>query len=376
MNYTLYAAMTVLAVFLFAISEGGMSLSSQKVYAQTAPTLSDQPSCEGLPSTFEGSTSWDSSSNTCTVDGTLTIPSDTQLSVSGVTLRIAESATLNNNGDPLYNENFGTIENLGTINNYGGITPNDGNFDNSGTLNNYGAIAYYGDTFTNSGVLNNYGSDSSAASGFGGIHLYSTGGEETPEAGNPLENSGTINNNGGIYLNDNSIANSGTLHNHDDGIIVNFRSIGNYGSIVNDGMIDNSFGAIFNFCGSSFSGPGTVEGNQPQDSCGNEPPSDTEAPQVTFNVEDRKGKQLSDGSTTNSKDIRIEFTATDNVGVTTVECSLDGPGTTTFDKQFSPCTSPIELNKLAKGTYTFTDVATDEAENQGTYTFKWIVKQP
>ena len=367
--------MTVLAVFLFAISEGSASLSSQKVYAQTAPTLSDQPSCEGSPSAFGGSASWDASSNTCTVDGTLTIPSNTQLSVSGITLRIAESATLNNNGDPLYNENFGTIENLGTINNHGGITPNSGNFDNSGTLNNYGAIAYYSDTFTNSGVINNYGSDSTAASGFGGIHLYSKGGEEVPEAGNPLENSGTINNNGGVYLNDNSIINLGTLHNHDDGTIVNFRSIGNYGSIVNDGMIDNSFGAIFNFCDSSFSGSGTVEGNQPQDSCDNEPPSDTEAPQVTFDVEDRKGRQLYDGSTTNSKDIRIEFTATDNVGVTSVECSLVGP-TNAFVKQYSPCTSPIELSKLVKGTYTFTVVAKDEAENEGIYTFKWIVKQP
>jgi hypothetical protein len=304
----------------------------------------------------------------------LTIPSDTQLSVSGITLRIAESATLNNNGDPLYNENFGNIENLGTINNHGGVTPNSGNFDNSGTLNNYGAIAYYSDTFTNSGVINNYGSDSTAASGFGGIHLYSTGGGEVQEAGNPLENSGTINNNGGIYLNDNSIINSGTLHNHDDGTIVNFRSIGNYGSIVNDGMIDNSFGAIFSFCDSSFSGSGTVEGNQPQDSCDNEPPSDTETPQVTFNVEDRKGRELSDGSTTNSKSVRIDFIATDNIGVTSVECSLDGPGTTIYDRQFSSCTSPIVLSKLAKGSYMFTVVATDESENEGTYTFNWIVK--
>jgi hypothetical protein len=305
----------------------------------------------------------------------LTIPSDTQLLVSGATLRIAESATLNNKGDPLYNQNFGIIENLGTINNYGGITPSSGNFDNIGTLNNYGAIAYYGDTFKNSGIINNYGSDSTAASGFGGLHLY-TGGGEVPESGDPLENSGTINNNGGIYLNDNSIINSGTLHNHDEGFIVNFGSIGNYGSIVNDGLIDNSAGAIFNFCDSSFSGSGTVEGNQAQDSCDNEPPGDTEAPLVTFNVEDRKGRELSDGSTTNSKDVRIEFTATDNVGVTSMECSLDGPGTTIYDRQFSSCTSPIVLSKLAKGSYMFTVVATDEAENEGTYTFNWIVKQP
>jgi hypothetical protein len=277
MNYKLYATLTILSSFTIPIFGGGLSMPIQKVYAQSAYPLSDQLSCEGLPSAFGGSTSWDPSSNTCIVDGTLTIPSDTQLSVIGVTLRIAESGTLNNYGDPLYNQNLGIIENLGTINNYGGISPSSGHFDNAGTLNNYAAIAYYGDTFTNTGVINNYGSDSTAASGFGGIHLYSLGGGADPEL-DDLENSGTVNNHGGIYLGDNNIRNSGTLHNYDDGIIVNFRIIENFDSIVNDGIIDNnSLGEILNYCDSSFSGSGTVEGNPPQDRCNDEPPTPTEA---------------------------------------------------------------------------------------------------
>lgn len=101
--------------------------------------------------------------------------------------------------------------------------------------------------------------------------------------------------------------------------------------------------------------------------------SDTEAPQVTFKVEDDKGVELSNGGSTTSKSIEIKFTATDNVGVTNVECSLDGPGTI-FDKQFSTCTSPIELSKLKKGTYIFTAIASDEAGNQEPETFTWTVK--
>jgi len=101
--------------------------------------------------------------------------------------------------------------------------------------------------------------------------------------------------------------------------------------------------------------------------------STEEPPQVTFKVGDKHGKVLSNGGTTTSKSIEIKFTVTDNVGVSSVECSLEGPGTR-FDKPLSPCTSPIELSKLVKGKYTFTVIATDEAENHEPQTFTWTVK--
>ncbi len=101
-----------------------------------------------------------------------------------------------------------------------------------------------------------------------------------------------------------------------------------------------------------------------------------EPPQVTFNVEDNKGRELSNGGSTTSKNIEIKFTVTDDQNsVESVECSLDGPGTK-FDEQFSPCISPIELSKLVKGTYTFTASATDEAGNIGTASFTWTVSNP
>lgn len=98
---------------------------------------------------------------------------------------------------------------------------------------------------------------------------------------------------------------------------------------------------------------------------------DGEAPQVTFKVEDGKGKELSSGSSTTSKSIEIKFTATDNIGVTSVECSLDGP---TLHKEYSPCTSPIELSNLKKGFYIFSVTARDAYGNEQQTYFSWTVK--
>ena len=327
------------------------SLQTQKAYATDYTLTRDESSCTALEE-LGATTTWVGDGNTvpefesfsCYIDGTLTIPFGDTLSIPNtgvpgtVFLIIKESATVINNGQ-ISADDSRAIFNSGTINNNGVIDgtgiDNSGVFDNaaSGTVNilQFNVILNEGTTFTNQGTIN-------------------------------------IQSDGYIY-NTASIDNYGTININSGGRIWGGGSINNYGAIYNEGEISD--GTVTNHCDAEILGTGTVNA-EVIDACNT---GDTEPPQVTFNVQDKKGRQLSDGGTTNSKDIRIEFTTTDNVGVTSVECSLDGPGTT-FDKQFSPCTSPIELSKLAKGTYTFTVVATDAAENEGTYTFKWIVKQP
>ena len=169
-----------------------------------------------------------------------------------------------------------------------------------------------------------------------------------------------------------NIFEQGILNVEGSSILNNHGTINNYGTI-NDNAYFNSDGT-FNNCGTfNVFNPFGLNVNPPP-TCNSG--GDTEPPQVTFKVGDKHGKVLSNGGTTPSKSIEIKFTVTDNVGVTSVECSLNGPGKA-FDKPLSPCTSPIELSKLVKGKYTFTVIATDEAGNGGEddpHIFTWTVK--
>jgi hypothetical protein len=365
MNYKLCVALAVIGVLIIPVY-GGTLMSVPKAYAINY-TINDQASCESTAESFGGSATWNSIAfgGSCTIETSITIPEGDSLTVEGIHLFVASSASITNNGE-LNTEDSAVIEitgsklsNIGTINlSNGGTLQNTG-----GTLENLGTI-----NIATSGNGSLFNSNGGTITNSGEINVEPTLGFSSGSLGNF---DGTFNNNGEIHVNAGSLTNfdGGTFNNNAGGTI----------DVTNSGGLFNNIGSV------AFSNDGTIHvdctsvveqgttwsGNQPIDSCD----SDTEAPQVTFNVQDKKGRVISDGSTTNSKDIIIEFTATDNVGVTSVECSLGGPGTT-FDKQFSPCTSPIELSKLAKGTYTFTVVATDEAENEGTYTFKWIVKQP
>ena len=367
MRYQFYAVIAIFTVLVIPLG-GNTSLSilAQKAYA-TSYTISDQASCESTAQAFGGSATWNSIAfgGSCTIETALIIPQSDSLTVEGIHLFVASTASITNNGE-LDTEDSAVIEitggklsNIGTINlgNGGTLLTNGGTLENLGTINiatsgNGALFNSNGGTITNSGEIN-----VEPALGF--------------TSGSIGNFDGTFNNDGKIHVNAGSLTNfdGGTFNNNAGGTI----DVTNSGGLFNNvgSVVFNNHGTISFDCTSVVEQGTTWSGNQPIDSCN----SDTEAPQVTFNVQDKKGRQLSDGSTTNSKDIRIEFTTTDNVGVTSVECSLDGPGTTS-DKQFSPCTSPIELSKLAKGTYTFTVVATDAAENEGTYTFKWIVKQP
>jgi hypothetical protein len=350
MRYQFYAVIAIFTVLVIPLSGNtNLSMLAQKAYA-TSYTISDQASCESTAQAFGGSATWNSIAfgGSCTIETGIIIPQSDSLTVEGIHLFVASTASITNNGE-LNTEDSAVIEITG------GKLSNIGTIDlsNGGTLQNTG------------GTLENLGTINIATSGNGSL-FNSNGGTIT--------NSGEINVEPTLGFASGSIGNFDGTFNNDGKIHVNAGSLTNFdgGTFNNVGSVAfNNHGTISFDCTSVVEQGTTWSGNQPIDSCN----SDTEAPQVTFNVQDKKGRVISDGSTTNSKGIRIEFTATDNVGVTDVECSLDGPGKT-FDKQFSPCTSPIELSKLAKGTYTFTVVATDAAENEGTYTFKWIVKQP
>jgi hypothetical protein len=72
-----------------------------------------------------------------------------------------------------------------------------------------------------------------------------------------------------------------------------------------------------------------------------------------------------------SKKIIITFTGTDNVGIASFQCGLDG-------KPFASCTSPITFNNLAFGTHTFRVRALDTAGNIDATpaSFTWTVLTP
>jgi hypothetical protein len=95
---------------------------------------------------------------------------------------------------------------------------------------------------------------------------------------------------------------------------------------------------------------------------------DTTAPNVQITkAVDKKGVQITEGSTTKSHYIKITFQATDAVGAKKTQCSLAGQ---TFT---SSCTSPIVYDHLKKGTYNFTVRSTDAAGNTGQAQFTWTV---
>lgn len=137
---------------------------------------------------------WDSASKTCTIDhGTLTVTKSGSLTIPTlVTLKIAKSVTLQNNGTI---NSSGTIENDGEVKNFGiintaGILKNHGSLENSGILNN-------SNTIDNFGVINNNSRNNSSShsesrlANSGYINIYG-------KLGGRITGSGTIVNSGRI----------------------------------------------------------------------------------------------------------------------------------------------------------------------------------
>jgi hypothetical protein len=211
----------------------------QKAYADEY-TVSDEASCLALPPGSR-SPSWVSSSNTCEIDGTLTIAAGDTLTISsGITVEITISGTISNDGI-INNVDGGTINNGGTINDGGTINNNQG-----GNINNNvdGIINNDGGTINNGGIINNYG---------GNINNNGI-----------INNGGTINNGGKINNFDGgNINNNGTINNVDGGNINNFGTINNNqgGFIDNDGNIINKCGGNINNNGGTISGNPVV--NEP-----------------------------------------------------------------------------------------------------------------
>jgi Tol biopolymer transport system component len=97
---------------------------------------------------------------------------------------------------------------------------------------------------------------------------------------------------------------------------------------------------------------------------------DTTAPEVEITEAiDRRNREVADGGTTPTPYIKITFEATDAVGIDSTECSLDG-------QSFTECTSPVDYDRLSRGTHQFTVRATDEAGNTGEDEFSWTVGNP
>jgi hypothetical protein len=99
------------------------------------------------------------------------------------------------------------------------------------------------------------------------------------------------------------------------------------------------------------------------------PAPDRIVPSIEITAEDRRSRQIEDGSTTPAPYIRLTFVAEDDVGVESIECSLDG-------EEFTSCTSPVVYDRLSRGTHEFTVRATDAAGNTGEDQFTWTVSNP
>jgi hypothetical protein len=84
---------------------------------------------------------------------------------------------------------------------------------------------------------------------------------------------------------------------------------------------------------------------------------------------DKKGVQVGDGGTTNSRYIKITFEATEgDIGeINNIACILDEQAYTT------PCTSPVVYDKLSKGTHEVTVRASDSASRFGEDVFTWTI---
>ena len=187
--------------------------------------IKDQSSCQSLPS---GSPSWDSTTNTCTVQAiSLTLNSTDSLTVeNGITFAIDGT-----------NDKAATVNNAGTINNFGTIALNfaDATINNYGTINNLS-----GGTMTNYyGALSNYA---------GGIVNNKSGGSFY--WGYPISNlGGTVNNwglfaggrdsNGNLYAGG-MTSSGGTINNFAGGYI-------QIGGLNLGGTLNNFAGSIFYF---------------------------------------------------------------------------------------------------------------------------------
>ncbi|MDE1769010.1 MAG: Ig-like domain repeat protein [Thaumarchaeota archaeon] len=183
--------------------------------------------------------SWDSSTNTCTINGPpyggppgvyLTQASDELVIPSGTSLAIL-------------NPDFNQYYNYGTLTNHGTIQVSDPGsntgFQNWGTVNNYGIINIsntgYGNAISNYGPFNNYGTITITSSGDPGVHGIDN------YAGAMITNSGiiTISNASGIGLDNqtptSTITNSGTI------------TVSNTGGtgIANSGIINENCGATY-----------------------------------------------------------------------------------------------------------------------------------
>jgi hypothetical protein len=75
--------------------------------------------------------------------------------------------------------------------------------------------------------------------------------------------------------------------------------------------------------------------------------------EITQTSDRRNGRgEIAEGSTTNMRYIEITFEATDVVGIDETERSLDG-------QPFTSCTSPVDYDRLSRGTNQFTVSSTD-----------------
>jgi hypothetical protein len=168
-------------------------------------TLSDNLSCTYATQNGGLGGTWDSSSNTCTINYLTLNSADTLTVVSGVTLVIDQA-----------------ISNSGSIHNSGIITINNGAifYNTVGSLvNNEGATINNNGTINNSSTINN-------------------------KAGGTINNNAVIGGTGGYIIN------SGTINNGNSGNL-NGKIDDNGGSINNSNTVG---GTIHQFCGGSISG--------------------------------------------------------------------------------------------------------------------------
>ncbi len=201
------------------------------------------------------------SGDTCTVSGTVNIPSGMNLDIgSGVTISISSSSfailtsgNINNNGTVTGSSGTSDsgISNFGTINNYGTMTgsssSSNGIFNSGGTINNYGTMT--GSSSSSNGIVNSRGTINNTGK------MSGTGGNAGIEFV-----SGTVNNNGTLS------GTGGTFG------FLNGATIDNAGSITGSGSsfaIYNGIGTIKNSCGGTITGK--ISGNPPVNTCSTPP---------------------------------------------------------------------------------------------------------
>lgn len=173
---------------------------------------------------------WDPVTSRCTVNGSVEV-NDRLLLGTGGTIIINNYIRIN--GDGSIEGSHSIIYNRGVIDNYGLIWHYIGNSQ----LYNYGTISNYDRISNSDGTINNYGR---------------------------INNEGTISN-ARTFFRHNTINNYGIIYNGSDGIISNIHylidnddityNINNFGTIQNDGLIDNGYyGIIYNHCRAIYDG--------------------------------------------------------------------------------------------------------------------------